>query len=83
MSQIFAYMAVAITPVTITAPVIGLANIFRLYFSKLLNPDHEIFGREVILVTALSFLGVVVLTTSVELLPLPLALAEFFNWQWP
>jgi drug/metabolite transporter (DMT)-like permease len=82
-SQIFAYMAVAIAPVTVTAPLIGLSNIFRLYFSKILNPDHEVFGPEVVFATVVSFLGVIVLTASVEALPLPPALAAFFGWQWP
>jgi drug/metabolite transporter (DMT)-like permease len=82
-SQIFAYMAVAIAPVTVTAPMLGLSNIFRLYFSKLLNPDHEMFGREVIVATALSFVGVVALTASVESLPLPAGWAAVLNWSWP
>jgi drug/metabolite transporter (DMT)-like permease len=82
-SQIFAYMAVAITPVTVTAPILALANIFRLYLSRMLNPEHEIFGRDVILATALSFLGVIVLTASVESLPLPPAWSAILNWQWP
>jgi drug/metabolite transporter (DMT)-like permease len=82
-SQIFAYMAVAIAPVTITAPIIGLANIFRLYFAKLLTPDHEMFGREVYLATAISFLGVVIITASADSLPLPDAVRAFLGWQWP
>ena len=82
-SQIFAYMAVAIAPVTITAPIIGLANIFRLYFAKLLTPDHEMFGREVYLATVISFLGVVVITASADSLPLPDAVKAFLGWQWP
>lgn len=82
-SQIFAYMAVSIAPVTVIAPIIGLANIFRLYFAKLLTPDHEMFGREVYLATAISFLGVVIITASVDALPLPDAVKSFLNWQWP
>ena len=82
-SQIFAYMAVAIAPVTVTAPIIGLANIFRIYFAKLLTPDHELFGRDVYLATAISFLGVVVITASVDVLPLPEAVKSFLNWRWP
>jgi drug/metabolite transporter (DMT)-like permease len=82
-SQIFAYMAVAIAPVTVTAPIIGLANIFRLYFAKLLTPDHEVFGRDVYLATAISFLGVVIITASVDVLPLPESVKSFLNWRWP
>lgn len=79
-SQIFAYMAVAIAPVTITAPIIGLSNIFRLYLSRILNPQHEVFGSEVFLATAVSFLGVVVLSDAI---PLPQSWAPVLNWQWP
>ncbi|MGZ3411476.1 MAG: EamA family transporter [Xanthobacteraceae bacterium] len=79
-SQIFAYMAVAIAPVTITAPIIGLSNIFRLYLARVLNPHHEVFGSEVIFATAVSFLGVVVLSDAV---PLPQSWAPVLNWQWP
>jgi drug/metabolite transporter (DMT)-like permease len=82
-SQIFAYMAVAIAPVTVTAPIIGLANIFRIYFSKLLTPDHELFGRDVYLATAISFLGVIIITASVDVLPLPETVKTFLNWRWP
>lgn len=82
-SQIFAYMAVAIAPVTVTAPIIALSNIFRLYLSRVLNPQHEVFGPEVVLATVVSFLGVLVLTASLDSLPLPQAWLAFFNWQWP
>ena len=54
-SQIFAYMAVAIAPVTITAPIIGLSNIFRLYLARVLNPHHEMFGSDVIFATSFLF----------------------------
>ena len=57
-SQIFAYMAVAIAPVTVTAPIIALANIFRLYFARVLNPGpRNVSAAMCILATALSFLA--------------------------
>jgi drug/metabolite transporter (DMT)-like permease len=82
-SQIFAYMAVSIAPVTVTAPMIGMAHVFRLHFSRWINPKHEVFGRDVVVATAVSFLGVVVLSASTEVLPLPPALAAVLNWHWP
>jgi drug/metabolite transporter (DMT)-like permease len=82
-SQIFAYMAVAIAPVTVTAPIIGLGSVFRLYFAKLLTPDHEMFGGDVYLATAISFIGVIVITASADTLPLPEAARAFLGWQWP
>lgn len=82
-SQIFAYMAVSLAPVTITAPIMGLANIFRMHLSRWLNPAHEVFGRKIIVATGFSFLGVVALSASMELLPLPEGVAKFLNWHWP
>lgn len=82
-SQIFAYMAVAIAPVTVTAPMIGMSHVFRLHFSRWLNPEHEVFGRDVVIATVLSFLGVIVLSASTEALPLPPAIAAVLNWHWP
>lgn len=82
-SQIFAYMAVSIAPVTITAPIIGLANIFRLYFAKLLNPQHEVFGPEIMIATVVSFLGVVALSLSLDVLPVPDAWRPLLDWHWP
>lgn len=82
-SQIFAYMAVALAPVTITAPIIALNNVFRIHLSRWINPQHEVFGPEVVLATALSFLGVVVLSASADALPLPAGLAAVLNWHWP
>jgi drug/metabolite transporter (DMT)-like permease len=83
LSQIFAYMAVAVAPVTLAAPIIALANVFRIYLSRVLNPEHEVFGPEVIWATAISFLGVIALTASTEALPLPPAWAAFLAWHWP
>jgi drug/metabolite transporter (DMT)-like permease len=82
-SQIFAYMSVALAPVTITAPIMGLANIFRMHLSRWMNPAHEVFGRKVIIATCFSFLGVVALSASMDILPLPESLARVLNWHWP
>ncbi len=82
-SQIFAYMAVAIAPITLTAPIIALANVFRIHLSHWLNPDHEVFGRDVVAATAISFLGVVALSASAEILPLPPVWSAFLAWRWP
>ena len=82
-SQIFAYMAVAVAPVTLVAPIIALSNVFRIYLSHWLNPEHEVFGSDVVAATAISFVGVVALSASVELLPLPPAWSAFLAWHWP
>jgi len=82
-SQIFYYMAIALAPVTIVAPVSALSNIFRIHASRWLNPRHEIFGPQVLVATAVSFLGVVVLSISAEMLPLPAAWSALLQWHWP
>ncbi len=82
-SQIFYYMAVSLAPVTIVAPVSGISNILRIHVSRWLNPRHEVFGPEVALATALSFLGVIVLSASIDVLPLPAAWSAFLAWHWP
>jgi len=82
-SQIFYYMAIALAPVTIVAPVSALSNIFRIHASRWLNPRHEIFGPQVLVATAVSFLGVVVLSISVDALPIPPAWSALLGWHWP
>ena len=83
LSQVFAYMAVALAPVTLTAPIIALANVFRIHLSRWLNPEHEVFGPDVIWATAISFVGVLALSASADMLPLPASWAAFLRWQWP
>ena len=82
-SQIFAYMAVALAPVTLTAPVMGLANVFRIHLSRWMNPAHEVFGPKILWATAFSFLGVLALTASMDIIPLPEGVARALNWHWP
>ena len=83
LSQIFAYMAVAVAPVTLTAPILALANVFRIHLSRWLNPEHEVFGPDVIWATAISFVGVLALSASAEILPLPAFWMAFLSWHWP
>jgi drug/metabolite transporter (DMT)-like permease len=82
-SQIFAYMAVAVAPVTLTAPIVALANVFRIHLSHWLNPEHEVFGPDVIWATAISFVGMLALSASADILPLPASWTAFLSWHWP
>jgi len=82
-SQIFAYMAVSIAPVTVTAPIIALNNVFRIHLSRWLNPEHEVFGPKILVGTVVSFLGVVVISLSLDALPLPAFMAPLLAWRWP
>lgn len=84
-SQMFVYMAMSIAPVTVVSPISRLSILFRLYFSKLLNPEHEVFGGRIIVGTIVSLLGAltVSLRTSVVAEFAPQALLPILNWHWP
>jgi uncharacterized membrane protein len=86
-SQMFLYMAMSIAPVTVVSPINRLSILFRLFFSRLLNPQHEVFGGSVVLATVVSLLGAVALTMSTDivqsLLPLPEGVITVLNWRWP
>jgi drug/metabolite transporter (DMT)-like permease len=86
-SQMFLYMAMSIAPVTVVSPINRLTILFRLYFSRLLNPHHEVFGGAVILATFVSLAGAVLLTLSADIVqsivPLPESAVALLNWQWP
>jgi uncharacterized membrane protein len=86
-SQLFLYMAMSIAPVTVVSPINRLSILFRLYFSRLLNPQHEVFGGKVVLGTIVSLVGAVVLSLSIDSvqswLPLPEAALAVLRWHWP
>jgi uncharacterized membrane protein len=86
-SQMFFFMALAVAPVTVVAPISRLTIVLRIYFSRLVNPQHEVFGGRVITGTLISLAGAVLLSLSTEvvssLLPLPKAVVAVLRWQWP
>jgi hypothetical protein len=77
----------SIAPVTVVSPINRLSILFRLYFSRLLNPQHEVFGGKVVLGTVVSLTGAVVLSLSVDAvqswLPLPEPVLAALRWHWP
>jgi uncharacterized membrane protein len=87
LSQMFLYAAMSIAPVTVVSPINRLSILFRLYFSRLLNPQHEMFGGGVILGTVVSLTGALALSLSTEvvqsIVPLPAAVVSMLNWHWP
>ena len=87
LSQMFRYLALAVAPVSVVTPIQRLSIIFRVYLSRLVNPQHEVFGPEVFIGTALSLAGVLALSLSTELVlslvPLPDWLVAAARWQWP
>jgi uncharacterized membrane protein len=86
-SQLFLYMAMSIAPVTVVSPINRLSILFRLFFSRLLNPEHEVFGGKVVLGTVVSLTGALVLSLSIDSvqswLPLPEAALSMLRWHWP
>jgi drug/metabolite transporter (DMT)-like permease len=86
-AQMFVYMAYAVAPISVAAPVMQLHLALRVLFARLLNPQHEVFGGRMLLGTALSLLGAIAISLDTEhvlsLLPLPDAVSAFARWHWP
>ena len=84
-SQMFLFMAMSIAPVTVVSPINRLSVMFRLYFSRLINPQHEIFGGRIIIGTVVSLLGAVALSLSTDVAAsmVPDALRPLLQWHWP
>lgn len=86
-SQMFLYMAMSIAPVTVVSPINRTSILFRLYFSRWINPEHEMFGGGVILATIISFAGAIALSLSTEavqsVVTLPGPVQTLLNWHWP
>lgn len=86
-SQMFLYMAMSVAPVTVVSPINRLSILFRLYFSRLLNPQHEVFGGKVVAATVVSLAGALALSLSIDavqsILPLPQQVVTFLHWHWP
>ena len=87
LAQTLRYMALAVAPVSVVAPIQRLSMVFRLYFSRLINPQHEQFGGRVAWATVVSLLGALALSVSTEMvqamLPLPEWAKVALNWRWP
>jgi uncharacterized membrane protein len=67
-SQMFLYMAYAVAPVSVVTPIQRLSIVFRIYFGRVLNPQHEVFGRKVYRGTAVSLLGALALSLSTDVI---------------
>lgn len=84
LAQMFRFMALSIAPVSVVTPMQRLSVIFRVIFGTLLNREHEILDARVIGGVAVSLLGAVALTVSIDsvaaMLPLPEAVR---GWRWP
>ena len=81
------YMALVLAPVSVVTPIQRLSLVFRLYFSRIINPQHEVFGGRIVAATVVSLVGALALSVSTEIvqsvLPLPDWARTFLNWHWP
>jgi drug/metabolite transporter (DMT)-like permease len=64
LSQVFRYMALAIAPVTVVVSIQRTSVVFRLVFAWLLNREHELFTPRVLLASAVSLLGALIVTLA-------------------
>jgi hypothetical protein len=68
-------------------PIQRLSLMFRLYFSRIINPQHEVFGGRIVAATIVSLAGALALSASTEIVqavvPLPDWAKTFLNWHWP
>jgi uncharacterized membrane protein len=86
-AQMLRYMALTLAPVSVVTPIQRLSIIFRLYFSRIINPQHEMFGGRIVAATMVSLIGALALSVSTEVvqaaLPLPDWARAALNWRWP
>jgi len=79
MAQGFFFSAVAVAPIMVVSPLLQFSLLFRLLFSSLLNPDHEIFGRLVVAGVATSILGSLAVAADTDTILRFLALPEWLS----
>lgn len=86
-AQMLRYMALTIAPVSVVTPIQRLSLLFRIYFSRIVNPQHEVFGGRITVATIVALAGALALSVSTEFvqsaLPLPDWARTMLNWQWP
>lgn len=88
-SQMLRYMALAIAPVTVVAPIQRLSLVFRIIFGWIMNREHEVFNPQLILGTLVSLIGAALLSLSVEavasmpFMPAWAKAAAAWTWAWP
>jgi uncharacterized membrane protein len=87
LSQMTRYMALALAPVTVVAPIGRLSSVFRVYFSWILNREHEVFSSRVITGTFVSLFGALLLSLDAAyIIPLfdwPESIVRVLTWRWP
>lgn len=86
-SQMCRYMALALAPITVVAPLQRSASLFRVIFNWCINRQYEIFEPRLLAGIVVSVLGGVALSFSTEFViahvPLPETVLEIIDWTWP
>ena len=81
------FMALAIAPVSVVAPIIQTSGIFRTIFGWFINRKHEVFDFWILLGIAVTIVGTTTLTISTETVITaigpPQQISEFLRWHWP
>lgn len=75
-AQGFLYSALAVAPIMLVAPLMQMGLVFRLIFALLLTREHEVFGRAVILGTAVSLLGACAVSIDSDVILAALSVPE-------
>ncbi len=87
LSQMVRYMALAVLPAVIVAPILRIQALFRIYFSWLISREYEVFDRNVIVGTLVSMAGAILIALPPEMvaaaLPLPDWAKATLTWRWP
>lgn len=86
-SQMCRYMALALAPITVVAPLQRSASLFRVIFNWCINRQYEIFEPRLLAGIFVSVLGGVALSFSTEFVvahvPLPDTVLDIIDWTWP
>jgi drug/metabolite transporter (DMT)-like permease len=84
LAQMFRYLALAIAPVTVVAPIQRVSLVFRILLSTALNREHEVFDARVVVGMVFSLLGALALTLSVDFVAEFVSLPPWvIDWRWP
>lgn len=84
LAQMFRYLALAIAPVTVVAPIIRLSLVFRVMLSTLINREHEVFDARIVIGIVVSLLGALALTVTLEFVAEFMSLPPWMiDWRWP
>jgi uncharacterized membrane protein len=86
-SQMFRYMALAVAPITVVAPIMRASGLLKVVFNWFVNRQYEVFEPRLLVGIFVSLIGGVVLTLSTDFVathvPLPAAVISVLGWHWP